>query len=197
MFLYNRSGGECIGNSIGEISEMFENMKKNLGNVVDYEKLENTVTEKLGLGGYLKNPVSKFMRKGRNGVENLNTETYEQTKGKIYLMEETCREIFRGIYKKDFPRVRLDVLKNPMTGKNLELDGFNEELKIGFEFNGEQHYRYPNFTNCTEEEFKKTVMRDQLKLDLCDEAGIYLIVIPYTVKMQELRNFIIGQLPKK
>lgn len=36
---------------------------------------------------------------------------------------------------------------NPKTGKKLELDGFSEDLKIAFEFQGKQHYELGCFNN--------------------------------------------------
>ena len=38
---------------------------------------------------------------------------------KQFKSEERCREIFEGIFKKPFPSVRPDWLKNPQTKQNL------------------------------------------------------------------------------
>jgi len=47
--------------------------------------------------------------------------------------EEKCRNILRKIYGVDFPSARPDFLKNPVSGKNLELDCYNEKLKLALE----------------------------------------------------------------
>ena len=66
------------------------------------------------------------------------------------------------------------------TGCNLELDYYCEELKLAFEYNGEQHYKYrPRFHNNNIENFYKQQERDKFKEQRCKEEGIYLIIIPY------------------
>ena len=109
--------------------------------------------------------------------------------------ERTCRKVLEDIYKRKFPTVRPDFLKNPETKRNLELDGFNKDLMIAFEYNGEQHYHYPNCFHKTEEDFRKQVRRDKYKFSVCEELGIYLIRIPYTVKNDDIRRYIEERLP--
>ena len=59
--------------------------------------------------------------------------------------EEQCRLIFQSIFKrKKFPKVRPTFLRNPKTNRCLELDGYNKKLKLAFEYDGYQHYIYPN-----------------------------------------------------
>ena len=48
----------------------------------------------------------------------------KKKKAKLNKHEERCREIFQSIYGERFKSVRPSWLKNPVTGKNLELDGF-------------------------------------------------------------------------
>jgi hypothetical protein len=51
--------------------------------------------------------------------------------------ETECRRILESIYHPyTFPSVRPDFLKNPATGRNLEIDCFNNQLKIGLEYQG-------------------------------------------------------------
>lgn len=87
-----------------------------------------------------------------------------------------------------------DWMKNPKTGVNLELDCYNDELKIAIEYNGIHHYEYPNWTTkkykTTKEQFAKQVQRDLLKPELCDEQGVWLITIPYTVKRSDYEKYI-------
>jgi len=65
----------------------------------------------------------------------------------------------------------------------LELDLLNEEIGVAIEYNGYQHYVYPNkWHPATEKgarDFLQGVRNDELKPVLCDKRGIYLIVIPY------------------
>jgi hypothetical protein len=84
-------------------------------------------------------------------------------------------------------------------GFNLELDGYNQELKLAFEYNGIQHYEYsPFFHNGNEINFVQQKERDAKKIEFCAENKIHLIVIPYTAKSNsEITDCIINALPKK
>lgn len=110
--------------------------------------------------------------------------------------ETICRQVLEQIYKVPFPSVRPDILKNPETNRNLELDGYNDGLKIAFEYNGKQHYEYPNAFHRTEQQFRNQLRRDTFKLDKCDEHEIYLITIPYTVPHDSIPTFIEYFLPE-
>lgn len=74
---------------------------------------------------------------------------------------------------------------NPITKRKLEIDMFYEPWKIGVEYNGEQHYVYPNIyhpaTEKGEKEFHAAVQRDHEKLRQARALGIRIIVVPYTV----------------
>lgn len=111
--------------------------------------------------------------------------------------EELCRRIIEEIYQKPFIKVRPDFLKNPETGINLELDCYNDELKIALEYNGIQHYEYPNYTGQTYEEFVAQVRRDMFKAQRCEEEGIYLITVPYRIPEHMLRAYIEYYTPEK
>src|SRR5690606_8776479 len=92
--------------------------------------------------------------------------------------ERICKETMENLYGVKFENVRPSWLKNPETGRSLELDCYNESLKLAVEYNGEQHYKWPNFTNQSREEFINQTRRDNLKRELCDKNGVYLIVVP-------------------
>ena len=110
--------------------------------------------------------------------------------------EQKCREVMERIYGKPFPTVRPNFLKNPETGRNLELDCYNEELKIAVERHGIQHYVYPNYFHRTKEDFIKQIRRDQFKVNCCDNNGIYLITVPYNVAVDKIEEYIRGYLPQ-
>ena len=110
--------------------------------------------------------------------------------------EALCCRILEKIYGKQFERIRPDFLKNPETGYNLEIDCYNDELKIGLEFSGVQHYVYPNYTGQTLEQFIQQIRRDQFKVDMCDVNGVYLITVPYSVPDNQLEEYIRERLPE-
>lgn len=110
--------------------------------------------------------------------------------------QNICCKVLEEIYKKPFTSSRPGWLKNPETGGILEIDCYNEDLKIGVEYNGVQHYRYPNIFHKTYDEFIKQVRRDQYKHKRCDEQGVYLITVPYNVPQDKIRDYILHYLPE-
>ena len=118
--------------------------------------------------------------------------------GKKSKGELLCKQAIEDIYGVPFYCVRPDFLKNPETGRNLELDLYNDDLKIAVERHGSQHYLYPNTFHKTKEEFLSQVRRDQFKVATCDENGIYLITVPYNVPndYEKIKAYIEYYLPE-
>ena len=137
------------------------------------------------------------MRQLANELRNIPVTTTEEDlrrypwKGERYL-----RNLLTNIYQRPFDKIRPDFLRNPETGYRLELDCYNEELKIAAEYNGIQHYVWPNYTNQSKEEFLAQRRRDGYKRELCDNAGVYLITIPYTVPISRMIDYLLPLLPE-
>ena len=108
--------------------------------------------------------------------------------------ENVCREILEHKFCKKFPT------KRPKFLKGLELDGYNEELNLAFEYNGKQHYQYnKHFHRGDPELFEKQKSRDRKKYRICAEKNINLIIIPYQYNHStpdELKNFIFREIEK-
>lgn len=108
--------------------------------------------------------------------------------------ERTCRLSFEKIFGKDFNSIRPNWLKNDL-GNKMELDGYNEELKIAFEHQGRQHY---STTNVNHRFVKQsTIDNDKQKAKICKKLGVSIIYIPEVftdVKLNDLINYIISQL---
>lgn len=109
--------------------------------------------------------------------------------------EEIVRQALEEIFERPFPTKRPAFLKNPETGFNLELDCFNEELGIAAEYQGSQHYEFPNNYHANYKQFTDQVYRDDVKKKLCEEAGVYLIRVPYNVPFNQIKNYIKERLP--
>ena len=110
--------------------------------------------------------------------------------------ERICRGYFERIFNAPFPKVKPDWLINPETNNRLELDGYNENIKIAFEFNGPQHYMYyPKFHKHFDD-FKKRQELDYLKEITCTEKGVTLISVPHTLNYDEFQNFIKNEYEK-
>jgi hypothetical protein len=107
---------------------------------------------------------------------------YKFSKGKFH--ESLVREIMKEEFNGEFPE------KSPNWLGTYRLDGFNEELKIAFEYNGEQHYIYTPFFHDTMIDFEKQKARDKEVLSLCKKNGVILLVIPYWIVVEEIRDYI-------
>ena len=90
-----------------------------------------------------------------------------------------CKFIIERKFKKPFTKTRPNFLKNPKTNRNLELDLYNDTLKIAIEYNGIQHYEYTERFHKTYGDFRRQQERDILKKQLCKDHGVFLIVVYY------------------
>jgi len=104
--------------------------------------------------------------------------------------EEECRRVLEAIFHRKFPSKRPDFMKNPLTGRNLELDCYNEALKIACEYNGRQHYEFTKRFHSCVEDFEKQKRNDQKTRENCIKNGVFLIEVPYTVKLENIEKFI-------
>lgn len=106
--------------------------------------------------------------------------------------ERFCRKIFEEIFGMVFPTLRPRWLRSD-TGYLMELDGFCEKLMLAFEHNGIQHYLYVQFLHKNMDRFKRIQTRDALKRELCKQHGVILIEVPYTVKEEDMKNYILSK----
>ena len=92
------------------------------------------------------------------------------------------------------------VLKNTRGFLNgLEIDCYIPDLKIGFEYNGEQHYNFISAFHKDENDLIKQKKRDILKNKLALERGIKLITIRYDEELSEelIQNKLKDKQPKE
>jgi len=128
----------------------------------------------------------------------------KKRKAKLNKHEEECRRIFQKIFRTEFKSIRPKWLKNPVTKKNLELDGFNPDVKtpigrgLAFEYDGKQHSSYiPHFHKNGVKEFEYQVAKDTWKDTKCKEYNILLIRIPHFVVFPDLERYILSKLKQK
>jgi len=112
--------------------------------------------------------------------------------------EAECRRVLQKYLQKPFPNCRPDFLRNPVTGGNfnLELDCYDEYLRLAVEYNGAQHYKYIPYFHKNKEAFLNQKYRDELKKHLCKENNIILIEVPNTVSVDNIESYLLGKLRK-
>ncbi len=91
-----------------------------------------------------------------------------------YRSEETAREIMESVMQIPFNK------EKPKWLKGLELDGYNKNNGIAFEYQGEQHYKHMKHWHRNGATLEGQQKRDRAKMRRCERRGVILIVIPYT-----------------
>ena len=95
----------------------------------------------------------------------------------LFKGESLTRDIIERLTKHQFPKTRQKLYGN------RELDGYCEELRVAFEYNGIQHYEYvPHFHRNGEIDLQHQKEIDVMKQEWCDELEIALIWVPYDTK---------------
>jgi len=91
--------------------------------------------------------------------------------------EKMTRQLFEEIFNGySFDKSRPDWLINPETNCKLELDGYNKQLKLAFEYQGQQHYNAIKLWG-GKKNLESIQRRDKIKRKLCKAKGITLIEI--------------------
>jgi hypothetical protein len=98
------------------------------------------------------------------------------------------------IFGRPFYKIRPDFLKNDVTGYNLEIDLYNDELKLAVEVQGDQHYKFTPFFHRNKEHFLNQRYRDEMKKVKCKDHGLTLIEIPYRIGEKRLKSYLLEQL---
>ncbi len=109
-------------------------------------------------------------------------------------LEALAKIVLENTFKRPFETVRPDFLRNEVTDQNLEIDLYNDELKLGIEVNGDQHYRFIPYFHRNKEAFRNQRYRDEMKKVKCRENGITLFEIPYRVGEEGLKSYLINKL---
>jgi hypothetical protein len=85
--------------------------------------------------------------------------------------ESIARQIMEHALQLEFPSVYIKEMEG------LQLDGYNAEHKIAFEYQGYQHYTQTSYFHESDSQYKSQIVRDKEKKRLCKKNGIKLIEI--------------------
>lgn len=108
--------------------------------------------------------------------------------------ERITRHFFEQIFNKPFPSKKPLWLKNA-AGNRMHFDGYNEELKLAFEHQGEYHYSIIGRYSRNLTELNKRKKDDRRKRFLARKHDVKLLEIPEVftrTKISDLKNTIIN-----
>lgn len=108
--------------------------------------------------------------------------------------EQECRRVLEKLFQRPFTKERPSFLTNQVTGKPLEIDCCNYDLQLGVEYNGKQHYTFVKGMQKNYESFQLQQYRDEMKKKLCDENDFQLIIVPYTIPVSSIENYLVEKL---
>ena len=111
------------------------------------------------------------------------------------IRERWCRYIIQELTSFAFPKSRPKWLINSK-GNQMELDGCCSSLSIAFEHNGLHHYKRLSHFQRRDESLGRRKKDDALKISLCKKNNVNLIVIPYTLHIDDIPEYIYDSLLK-
>lgn len=124
--------------------------------------------------GAEKKRIKHLKKKEPDRALKLSIQEIKTSKAEIIL-----REVFKFYWPREkvIYNYRPDWLKNPKTGKNLELDIYYPDKNFAVEYQGPHH----------ETLYQKS--KDKLKKERCEEKGIFILRI-YGIKLKSLRGIL-------
>jgi hypothetical protein len=99
-------------------------------------------------------------------------------------------ELTRAAFEEAFPGHVFSRTRKEPWMQGLELDGFNEDLRLAFEYQGIQHAQRVDHFQRAEGAFESQIMRDQLTADRCLDEMVVLLTVPHTVKFKDIRQYV-------
>lgn len=168
---------ECRGVRQRTFKELKDVVRERGGTLITQKYLgsEGSYEFECNLGHYFKNRYRKIVDLGQwCGICSKGNKS-----------EEMVRCAMEQIFGVAFPKKRPGWLKNSRNNQ-MELDGYNDSLKIAFEYQGIQHFKTKGFfydselaENKREQLLKQRVEDDMIKVDLCKSKGVSLFILSY------------------
>jgi len=109
------------------------------------------------------------------------------------ISERICRALLERVTGAPFPKMRPRWLRNDR-GRQMELDGYAEPLRLAFEYQGVQHYEPIPFLDPNGLRFRQRQQDDRRKRQLCSQNGVTLLEIPYHIPHHKLHEHLLAKL---
>lgn len=157
---------KCGGNAPRSLSELRSIVDSRGGKLLStvYLGVDATYSFKCNLGHEFENMFKK-VEKGQ----------WCPTCNKGKKSEEIARATFEHLFGVPFKKVRPSWLRNSR-GRIMEIDGYSDALKIGFEYQGIQHFKQ---VGIYAQDVTVRIADDELKFRLCEQNGIRLFYLTY------------------
>ncbi|MDB2389994.1 hypothetical protein N9X12_02070 [Alphaproteobacteria bacterium] len=125
--------------------------------------------------------AAKIERKIDNFIENETRKEFGFSKiGEGWIGESILAKLVRSIY----PNETIERHYRPAWLEGLELDIFISSKKLGFEYQGQQHY-FPVKHWGGQKALKELQLRDRKKKRICDRRGVKLIEVSFRDPLTE------------
>jgi hypothetical protein len=169
----------CSGNRAKSLDDLIELVKARGGSLLstEYKNVDTKYEYQCSLG-----------HKFSNSYAHVKNGQWCPTCSKGTKSEEMAREAFQQIFQVPFPKTRPSWLRNSR-GRQMELDGYNENLGIAFEYQGIQHFSEGFFG----QDLSKRIADDEKKLELCKEQNVILMYLTHEMHPSSFRDEILKQ----
>jgi hypothetical protein len=102
-------------------------------------------------------------------------------------LEDRVIEIVEKITQRKFKTTHPDWLRDPISNAPLELDGYNDELKVAVEVQGPGHIK--PIPGEDYDKYLRRIARDAYKKEQCKKRGIILIVMDYRISPHAMWSY--------
>lgn len=99
-------------------------------------------------------------------------------------------ELVRTALEEAFPGKSFDRTRRELWTEGLELDGYNAQLRLAFEYQGKQHYERVKHFQRGDDDFDAQLARDALTAERCIDEFVVLLIVPHTVGFQQIRAYV-------
>lgn len=144
-----------------------------------FSRIKNMNEKELEKYNYKKdeNGVYRIVEPFTKGNEDGEKNNEIDLRQKIWKSQQKLGEILKEI----FPNRLILSGKKPIKkkGSSLQIDWWLKEDNIGFEYQGEQHFIFPNAFHKTEKDFKNQQIRDRQKRASARRMGITLFEVRF------------------